>query len=171
MNAPIRDDEMNKILLKPRFQIIINKSIDDILQKFETLKKEGHSKYMIKVVSNHVVIDIPDHEAHFWSPQLHFEVERIEQGKSLIKGLLGPKPKVWTFFMFLHFAIAIAFVVFFVMLYVKWSLNQNYHIALAMCLLTPVLSFGLYFAGQVGKKIGRKQIQELYHYLLKITHQ
>ncbi len=168
MNEPIHEDELNRVLLKPRFKIDSSYNIEVLLQKFKAAKLETNNKYLIKMVSHHVVIDLPKHENHFWSPQLHVELEEKDNKETLIKALLGPKPKVWTFFMFLHFLIAIAFVVFFVIFYVKWSLEQDYTFAMAMCLFTPVLSFALYFSGQLGKKLGYKQMKELHDYLLKI---
>ena len=42
---------------------------------------------------------------------LHVEIEK-EDGTTVVKRILGPRPKIWTFFMFLHFIVAIAFFVF-----------------------------------------------------------
>ena len=40
-------------------------------------------------------------DQHFWSPQLTLSIEETESG-SLIRGLYGPKPSVWTMFMFFY---------------------------------------------------------------------
>jgi Na+/melibiose symporter-like transporter len=111
------------------------------------------------------VIDVPKDEDHFWSPQLHIEVESNEENKTIVKGLFGPKPQVWTFFMFIHFAVAIAFIVFFVVAYTRWNLKQDYTFALIMCIAMPVLWIILYILGQLGKKKGYKQMVQLETFL------
>ncbi len=166
MNQPIHDDELNRILLKPRFKWKFKESEQDILQQFkEELAKED-CIYTSRIVDHHIVIDVPEKDEHFWSPQLHVEIEK-EGDLTLVKGILGPKPKIWTFFMFLHFIVAIAFFVFFVIFYSNWSLDQEYTFSMMMCLLMPVVWVALYFFGQLGKKFGYNQMVGLHQLLLK----
>ena len=67
--------------------------------------------------------------------------------------------------MFLHFIVAIAFFVFFVIFYARWSLDQDYEITMMMCLLMPVVWVALYFFGQLEKKFGYKQMVGLHELL------
>jgi hypothetical protein len=69
--------------------------------------------------------------------------------------------------MFLHFIVAIAFFVFFVIFYSNWSLDQEYTFSMMMCLLMPVVWVALYFFGQLGKKFGYNQMVGLHELLLK----
>jgi len=165
MKKPIHDSKVNRVLLKPRFHIKLDANEAEILEKFRKHLKSKDCKYSSKIVDNHVVIDVPAEEDHFWSPQMHVEIDK-EGDKTIVKGVLGPKPKVWTFFMFLHFAVAITFFVFFVIWYSKWSLKQDYTSAMIMCLLMPVVWIILYFAGQLGKKFGYRQMVELHEFLM-----
>lgn len=166
MNKPIHDNSVNRVLLKPRFKIEVKENEDEIIDLFKRNLNDGNCKYCSKIIDNHIVIDVPKDEEHFWSPQLHVEIEK-ENNKIFIRGVLGPQPKVWTFFMFLHFAVAITFFVFFVMLYSKWSLKQDYTFALIMCIVMPVIWIVLYLAGQFGKKMGYGQMNELHNFLIK----
>lgn len=160
MKEPIPDKPLNKVLLKPRFKKELTIGKTELLQKIgKSLKEEKHP-YRTKLVDNHLVIDVPKLEETFWSPQLHAEVEE-EEGKTVIKGVFGPKPQVWTFFMFVHFAVAIAFVVFLVMAYTQYSLKQDYKFAMIMCFAMPVIWFLLYFGGQYGKKKSYRQMVEI----------
>jgi hypothetical protein len=165
MNKPIHNNKVNRVLLKPRFKIEVEESEDIVMNRFRNNLKNINCKYCSKIVDNHIIIDVPKEEEHIWSPQLHVEVEK-ENGKTFVRGVLGPQPKIWTFFMFLHFAVAITFFVFFVMLYSKWSLNQDYTFSLIMCVAMPIIWIGLYVAGQVGKKMGYKQMNELHDFLI-----
>jgi ABC-type multidrug transport system fused ATPase/permease subunit len=70
-------------------------------------------------------------------------------------------------FIFFHFAVAVTFFVFFVIFYSRWSLDQDYTLSMIMCILMPVLWVVLYFAGQLGKKFGYDQMQELHAVLIE----
>jgi len=167
MNKPIHGEEINKILLKPRFKMEFDESQEEILEKFKANLKDEDCEYCSKISGNHIFLDVPKVDEHFWSPQLQVEVVKGEEGKTIVKGILGPKPKVWTFFMFIHFVVALAFIVFFVMFYVKWSLGKDYQLYKYMLIGLPILWVLLYFFGQSGKKLGYKQMVELDNFLMK----
>lgn len=152
----------NPIHLRPRFTIDLNENCEQIIQKFKTVLKENE-KYPSKFVDSHIVIDVPKKEEHFWSPQLNLEIEKIDENNSLLKGLFGPKPQVWTLFMFVHFAAAIAFMVFVTMLYVKWSLEESIVFPLIMTIFLPILWVVLYVFGRIGRSTGHDQMNELHN--------
>jgi len=168
MNSPIHDKEINRVLLKPRFRMELDESETEILNKFKVGLEQSRLRYPNKIVDQHIIIDVLPEEEHFWSPQLQIEIEKDENEKTIVKGLLGPKPKVWTFFMFLHFFVAITFCVFLVIFYTNWSLNQEYGFALTMCIIMPILWIVLYFSGQLGKRFGYNQMLELYDFMMGI---
>ena len=155
------------IHLRPRFKMDFNESQQEIISKFENNLKDGECKYCSKIVDGHIIIDVPKEENHFWSPQLNIEVERIEGEETVVKGLFGPKPQVWTLFMFFHFAVAVAFIGFSIMAYVQWSINTDFYMALYMVIGLPVLWIVMYFLGRWGKSTGHKQMDELYHFMMR----
>lgn len=165
MNQPIHGNEVNRVLLKPRFKMEYKETKEEIVSKFKSNFEDKECKYCSKMVGNHIVIDIPKEEEHFWSPQLN--VELVEQeNATVVKGILGPKPKIWTMFMFVHFAVATAFVVFFVWFYVNWSLGKPYNLQMIMLIAMPVIWVILYFLGQFGKKFAYNQMLELDKFLM-----
>lgn len=164
MNQPIHNDELNRVLLKPRFKFKFKENKEDVLAQFKVNLEQNKGDFISKIIDHHIVIDVPPEKEHFWSPQLHVEIED-EDEMTIVKGIMGPKPKVWTFFMFLHFAVAVAFFVFFVIFYSRWSLNQDYMVSMIMCLVMPVVWVALYFMGQLGKKFGYDQMVELHDVL------
>ncbi len=171
MNENLDANPLNKISLKPRFKIERSEGKTIIIEKFEHEFAHGSGKFIGKIVDHHIVIDVPTNEAHFWSPHLHAEISEHNENETTIKGLFGPKPSVWSLFMFIHFGVAIGFMVFLVMLYTRWSLQQEYHFAMIMCIAMPVLWFVLYFLGRIGRKKGSKQMDELRAYFLEILEQ
>lgn len=160
MNEPIHDNKINAILLKPRFREELAESKAVILKKFGDVFAEKKHNFKTKLVDGHIVIDVPGEEDHFWSPQLHIEIV-AENDKTILKGLFGPKPQVWTLFMFFHFAVGLAFIVFLIMAYTQYSLKQDYQFAMYMCIVMPIIWILFYVFGQLGKKKGYNQMVEL----------
>ena len=169
IKEPIHGEKKNRILLKPRFRMELdNKSVDEILQSFENNLAKDSCKYCSKISGNHIFLDIPEEENHFWSPQLQVEIVKDKtNNKTIVKGILGPKPQIWTMFMFFHFVIAVLFVVFFVWFYTNWSLDKDYKFQQIMLLVLPLLSVLLYFFGQSGKRFAYNQMLELDDFLMK----
>lgn len=157
----------SNIHLRPRFKMEFKESDAVLISKFKNKLNKGDCKYCVKVVDGHVVIDIPKEENYFWSPQLNIEIEKVEDGKTIVKGLFGPKPTVWTLFMFFHFAVAVAFIGFSVMAYVQWSLKTDNSFALIMVLGLPAVWILMYFLGRIGKSKGNQQMDDLYQFMMK----
>ena len=155
------------IHLRPRFKMDFEESQQEIISKFKDNLKDGDCKYCSKIVDGHIIIDVPVENNHFWSPQLNIEVEKTDGKQTVVKGLFGPKPQVWTLFMFFHFAVAVAFIGFSIMAYVQWSINIDFYMALYMVIGLPILWFVMYFLGRWGKSTGHKQMDELYCFMMK----
>ena len=113
------------IHLRPRFKMNFNVADDFLIEKFRNNLKQETCEYCSKIVDNHIIIDVPKKENSFWSPQLNIEIEKTTENVTVVRGLFGPKPQVWTLFMFFHFAVAVAFIGFAVMAYVQWSLKME----------------------------------------------
>ena len=162
------DDKLyNQIFLKPRFELDFDMDAYDLLTKL----KQGitnDSDYKVKIVDHHVIIDIPTKDNHLWSPQLQLELVEKENDTTKIKGLFGPKPQLWTFFMFIHFAVATLFLVFAVIAYSNWSLQKDMFFSVAMLIVLPVIWIFLYLIGWVGKSTGQGQMDELKNFTKKL---
>ncbi|WP_439152566.1 GTP-binding protein [Winogradskyella sp.] len=156
----------NDIVLRPRFKFDVNQNNESLLMLFEDKSKQ-QTEFVVTRVDDHVFIKIPKQKQHFWSPQLHIEINEDydEKNKSTIYGLFGPNPTVWTMFMFFHFAVAGFFIGFAIWAYVNWSLDSNYAVQLFVTLFMIVIWFALYFSGRLGKKAGMEQMHELHHFM------
>jgi hypothetical protein len=160
--------EINKdIYLRPRFKLNYDLNHQEIISKFKNKFSSEKCTYYHKISDGHIIIDLPKDENHFWSPQLNIEIIEVSENKSLVKGLFGPKPQIWTMFMFIHFVLAFAFIGFSIAAYVKWSLKTDYTFFLGMIFFPIIAWFAMYFLGRLGKKKGQNQMQELYGFLIK----
>lgn len=154
----------NDIVLRPRFKLELNKKNDDALQIFEN-KKKTQSDFIISRIDDHVFIKFPKDKQHFWSPQLHLEINEISESTSILHGLFGPNPTVWTMFMFIHFIVAGLFIAFGIWAYTNWSLETDYIMQLFMVILMVVLWIAFYFVGRLGKSTGKEQMHILYNFM------
>ncbi|MCF6307552.1 MAG: GTP-binding protein [Flavobacteriaceae bacterium] len=154
----------NEILLRPRFKLEINQNNENALKTFDKTK-ENQKDFVVSRVDNHVFIRIPKSKQHFWSPQLHLEIEKIDDHKSELKGLFGPKPSVWTMFMFFHFAVIGLFVIVGVWAYTNWSLKTDYGMQIGIMFGLIAVWIFLYFAGRMGKEKGKEEMKQLCGFL------
>lgn len=163
----MKEHKNSDIFLRPRFWMEFNENEHAIIEKFKSNLNQNSCKYCSKIVDGHIVIDVPKEDNYFWSPQLNIEIEPVDNSKSIVKGLFGPKPQVWTLFMFIHFGVAVAFIGFSIMAYVQYSLKTDYSFALLMVIALPVFWIVLYILGTLGKRTGRKQMEDLEQFMLK----
>nr|WP_321231266.1 GTP-binding protein [uncultured Psychroserpens sp.] len=154
----------NDIVLRPRFKFNVTQDNTSILEVFEGTKN-SQNEFIVSRIDDHIFIKIPKVKQHLWSPQLHLEVNENENKGSIIYGLFGPSPTVWTLFMFLHFIVAGLFIGFAIWAYVNWSLGNHYAIQLSATFFTIIIWFVLYFGGRLGKKTGMTQMHELHHFM------
>ncbi|MBP0903204.1 GTP-binding protein [Mariniflexile gromovii] len=154
----------NTITLRPRFKLEIPKHHETVLQLFEDSKKT-QSEFIINRIDDHVFIKFPKEKQHFWSPQLHLEINYTDENSCMLHGLFGPNPTVWTFFMFLHFFIAGVFIAFGIWTYTNWSLKLSFAIQLSIMLLMVIIWFALYFAGSIGKASSKNEMAQLHNFM------
>ena len=155
----------DNIEIKPRFKLISSFSEKDILDKIklaipEQDKIEGIAK------GNHVFLNIPAHNQHYWSPSMEVIVEEYDddKNKTSIRCLLGPRQTVWMMLMF--FYIAVGVLGFFGGIYglAKWNLGKETMLLWTMPLALILFAL-IYFTAKYGQRKGRDQMLYLVSFL------
>lgn len=159
----------NEIVLRPRFKMELKQNNQTVLQQFEACKS-SQKEFVVSRVNDHVFIRIPKHKQHFWTPELHLEINEIDDKSSMLHGLFGPKPSIWTMFMFFHFIVAGIFIAFGIWAYSNWTLETDYFMQLIVVFMMVFIWFVLYFAGRLGRASGKPEMQQLYNFMLKILN-
>lgn len=152
----------NDIVLRPRFQIQLKEPKETALNSFENIETEP---FLVKRIDDHVFIKFNKKNAHFWSPQLHLEINEVDDDNSRLYGLFGPNPTLWTFFMFIHFGVATFFVIFGIWAYSSAALDRPYGLQIGAMIFMVILWFVLYAFGRAGKRKGKPQMNELYSFM------
>ncbi|MGC6431654.1 MAG: GTP-binding protein [Jejuia sp.] len=154
----------NDIVLRPRFKRELNEGNQSILEQFEASKTK-QSDFRVTRIDNHVFIRYPKKDQHFWSPQLHLEIDETSTKSSILHGLFGPNPTVWTMFMFLHFIVASAFIAFGIWAYVNWNLGHDFILQVSLMVLMVIIWFALYFAGRIGRDSSKNEMHDLHEFM------
>tara|TARA_R110002049_G_scaffold71370_2_gene183929 strand:+ start:20821 stop:21327 length:507 start_codon:yes stop_codon:yes gene_type:complete len=157
----------NDIVLRPRFKFEIPRPNEAVLSDFETAKT-AQSEFIVNMIDDHVFIKFPKAKQHFWSPQLHLEINEVNKETCMLHGLFGPNPTVWTLFMFLHFMIAGLFIAFGIWAYTNWALEQSFAVQVSLMVLMVVIWIALYFAGSIGKVSSKKEIHALNDFMYRV---
>ncbi|GAA3563613.1 GTP-binding protein [Snuella lapsa] len=152
------------IILRPRFKFELPQNNQTILEAFQKTKTT-QSDFIITRIDDHVFIKFPKHKQHFWSPQLHLEINEVDDYNCIVYGLFGPNPTVWTLFMFIHFLVAGLFIAFGIWAYTNWTLQSSYAIQVGMMLLMVIIWIVLYLGGQIGKSSGKQEMVSLRNFM------
>ena len=156
----------NEVVLRPRFQLQLDSTKDTILKSFENIDQPP---FVVKRMDDHVFLKFNKEHVHFWSPQLHLEINDIEEGSgSKLYGLFGPNPTLWSFFMFLHFGVATLFIGLGIWAYSSASLGRSYGLQVALMIFMVLLWFVLYAFGRAGRSKGKPQMRELHNFMNQI---
>lgn len=154
--------EQNKELkLRFKFDQVVTKPIEAILESCEKLKNKVEPDYKIKVSEQYIRFSIGMLKREKYSPNLKITLEQMEDGNTYIKGTYGPDPVLWTFFIFLHFVVACVFLMFSVIVYSKWMLNQSFKFDLMIMFSMTIIWFLLYFIARLNRSKGIPQMLEL----------
>ncbi len=157
----------NEVVLRPRFRMELDRSNEEALQAFVHARKSTE-EIVVTRVDDHVFLKIPKEKQHYWSPQLDLEIVSFEEGKAFLRGVFGPKPAVWTMFMFMHFAVVCLFLGFGIWAYTRATLDEPFMVQVLLMCLMVFGWFGLYFAGRMGKAKGRDEMHLLYGFMKKV---
>lgn len=132
--------------------------VDQILEGL--IEKRG---IVGSTLENHAYLRIPDEDQHYWSPEFHVTVEKQEEG-SLIRGIVGPKPKVWTMFMFFYSVVIVLFFLGTAMGVSQWMLGMDS--PMLWSIPACIILWGLIVtAAKIGQQKGKKQMIKLWRFL------
>ena len=117
-----------------------------------------------KIIDDQVVLDIRDDLVHFWSPHMDFRVEDTEDSHRdhcTIQGMIGPRPSVWTLFMFFYFSIGLIGFGFTTHAISIWLMDKTISGYFWSLPLTILFMLTAYQAGKLGEKLGEDQVEIL----------
>ena len=149
--------------IRPRVRFVSSLTSDQFLQTIKEHLSKPEVECQGEAISGFVTIYPLKEEQHYWSPQLTLTIEEMESG-SLVRGLYGPKPSVWTMFMFFYSFIAFLTMIAVLISLSYWSLGQESLIFWSVPALI-LLFLSLYLVAYLGQKFGHKQMVYVHKFL------
>ena len=146
-------------VIRPSFVRNCHHTTEQIIQAFENDLKSGTSKCSGSIHSPYIVLYPHMLDQHYWSPQLSLMIED-EQTHRIIHGRYGPKPSVWTMFVFFYAIIGLAAVIIGVIGMANMSLNESTSILYLLPLLLAIF-LSLFLMANAGKRKGYDQMTGL----------
>jgi len=152
--------------VRPRIRMISELSSEEITGRIKTKLKSGECNCVGQVTAHFATIYPPPEDKHYWSPQLTITLEEDEKG-TLVRGLYGPRPAVWTMFVFFYSIIGFATAMVTMIGLSFWTIGQPATILWAVPGLI-LLFLSLYLVAYFGQRFGQKQMTRI-HRLLEDT--
>jgi len=162
---------MTSFRLRPRFKFHTKHTCDEIKERIEAKLSQGEQDCFAEYSNHHIFLKINPKEQHYWSPQLDLTCETQEEKEgTMIKGLYGPHPHVWTFFMFSYLGLATLATFIGLIGLARLSLDLNSSILWIVPGL-GLLGLILYISSQMGQKVGVEQTFVLHHFLEEVLEE
>lgn len=149
--------------VRPYFSVHLPERIDVIAQKISNAIKRDGASCKGWVDTEYASLYLPETQQHFWSPHLALTFDEHEEGSTL-RGRYGPKPTVWTMFIFFYAIIGFALLIITIIGLSNMSLNQPASILWWIPVLL-VLFLSLYLVAYFGQKLGHDQMATLHEFL------
>ena len=157
--------------IRPRFRIDVPHTQKYIMDRIELLINKSANDIRGHTFDNHIILDIVEKDVHYWSPQLNFRVEQNDQdpNNSVVLGLIGPRPPVWSLFMFIYFSVGI--LGFFISSYgISKMLIGGYSNFILALPIAIIFMLTAYRVGKYGEKLAKDQIETLKQFVRDAVH-
>ena len=149
--------------VRPRFKVETSFTVDELTEKINRALSKENSPCKGKVKYGYGTLSLPIHEQHYWSPQLSVTLEEDEKA-TIIRGLYGPRPAVWTMFVFFYALLGFAICIISIVGLSNVSMDKSGTILWLVPVLI-ILFLSLYLVSYSGQKLGHKQIEILYAFV------
>jgi hypothetical protein len=156
------NDHLPPFSVRPYFIVRTSDNVESLAQKIkDALSSEGvNCKGWVD--QEYASLYLPEELQHFWSPHLSLTFDTQEEG-SILRGRYGPKPTVWTMFLFIYAIIGFALLIISIIGLSNYSLDRS----AAILWWIPVLLFlflSLYLVAFFGQKLGHDQMLILHQF-------
>ena len=160
-------EEFSLQQVRPRFYFDLEMTAKELVQKFkdgiagESMPCKGEAN------ETYATLYFPKDTRHYWSPQLTLIIDETEEKNCHVRGLYGPRPAVWTMFVFFYALIGVAALFVLMIGGSEAMLGKSAPILWFLPVLIVVF-LSLYYVAHLGKKKGKPEIAVMHEMLLKI---
>ncbi len=153
---------MANFKIRPRFSRKTRLPISEITTRIKSALEDENASIIGYVMDHHIFLKIPVKDRHYWSPELHLEIEELESS-SLIKGILGPRPSVWFMYVFFYSFLGFISVIVMIVGFSQLNLGLPGRILWVLPILLVLFLFA-FFTAKAGQKLGHDEMHALYDF-------
>ena len=161
LNTSIPEDESFHV--RPRFRLELLMPVLELEDRLKKSLEKEDAPVKGRVIKEHATLYLPVAQPHYRSPQLGISFEE-HNGGTLLRGLYGPRPQVWTMFVLFYSIIGFAALVISVFGLSYWSLGKSVEFMWWVPVL-GALFLTLYLVAYYGQRLGKDQLKVLYRFL------
>lgn len=153
---------IKKLLSRPRFKVFTKASKDVLIQTIKALLEKNKSEFGGYANKEFAMVRLRREKDKYWAPQLQIRWELDEDFPNyiVVRGIIGPRPNIWTMFMFFYGLSGALFLTLgtyaFSEYYVTGSSNWIWAVPFAV-----LLGLGTYLATKIGQNIAKDHLREL----------
>ncbi|WP_198144999.1 hypothetical protein [Microscilla marina] len=117
-----------------------------------------------------IILNIVGEDVHYWSPQLNLRIapDEDDEQQTKVSGLIGPRPAVWTLFMFIYFAVGTLGLFISSFAFSKILMGGSSSL-IAVFPLTIVFLLTAYGVGKYGEKLAKDQVELLKDFVREVV--
>jgi len=134
--------------IRPRFKLETPEKKEDIMRMISDHAIDDptitHSTY-----TRFIKLSIPNKDQHYWSPVLSLSFDQ-RKDTTIIRGVIGPKDKIWTMFMFFYIGISVLGMFASMVALVKWQMSDDMSLIFVIP-LTIILLLSVFYTSKYGK--------------------
>jgi hypothetical protein len=145
--------------VRPRIRLRIDEPPDELMERLRRRLPDCPRCTAVSV-GRHVDLSVPLEERRIWSPHLDVTAEDDPPAGTVLHGRFGPRPQLWTFYMFLAFGLGFSLLVGLSWGYAQWVMDTTPWALLSLP-ITATLGALLYLAALIGQRLGAEQMDTL----------
>lgn len=155
---------MADIRLRPRFRRVVRCPARVVLVSLRDAMERPDGEIRGRVFDTSALVKLPESEIRFWSPQLQLSVEQDETGSTVVHGIFGPHPTVWSSFVALYVAAGFIGSMGLLFASAQWMLDRP---MTALWAVPGALLLGAagYVIARTGRLLGAQQTGVLYDFV------
>ncbi len=157
------EDHIALLKVRPRFETTTKHSIATLSERFRAALRLDDCPVAGKVRRGYMSLYPKLEEQHYWSPYLSVSFEEGETA-TVVRGIYGPKPTVWTMFVFFYAIIGFITLIVIIIGTANQAIGNSGAIMWSVPFLV-LLFLSLYLVAFFGQKKGHDQIDAIHHFL------
>lgn len=159
-------EDFDLIEVRPRFKLELKLSPSQIVERFNHYLALSNSPCLGQADETYATLFFGKDQRHYWSPQLTLMIEEEEEG-SEVRGLYGPRPAIWTMFVFFYAVLGVLILFISVIGGSQFMLGKSTWVLWIVPVLVLVF-LSLWLVAKKGKEKGRPEIIVMHHFLMQI---